>query len=80
MILFNTFKILSKKKIITPDIKDELIMLGFNEVNIGAKEIHEICSKELKIDFFGYDIAIGIFARCINYGCGRMYRALVYKF
>lgn len=79
-ILLDIFNILSKKKIITSNIKEELINLGFKEVNIGSKEMHQISSKELKFDFFGFDIAIGIFARCISYGCNRLYRALIYNF
>ncbi len=78
--LASAFKSLGKKKLITPDIKEELLSLGFKEVNIGCKEIHEIRSKDLKLDFFSYNIAIGIGARTINYGCKRLYRALVYNF
>ncbi len=79
-VLSIAFNFLGKKKLITPDIKENLINLGFREVNIGHKEIHKINSKELKLDFFGYDIAIGIYARYISYGCNRLYRAIVYNF
>ncbi len=79
-ILANAFKSLGKKKFITRDIKESLISLGFKEIIIGCKENHKITAKELKLDFFDYDIAVGIFAITIAYGSGRLYRALVYNF
>ncbi len=75
-ILTKTFLIISKAKIITPEIKEELIRLGFKETMIGCKEIHELNSKDIKFDFFGYDIVIGLAARSISYGCGRLYRGM----
>ncbi len=75
-ILTKTFLIISKAKIITPKIKEELIGLGFKEVMIGCKEIHELNSKDIKLDSYGYDIVIGLAARSISYGCGRLYRGM----
>jgi hypothetical protein len=72
-------RILEAKKIITPNIKEELIKLGFKEVVIGCKNEHEITSKQVKIDFHGFDIAIGLSPVAISYGCGRRYRAMVFK-
>lgn len=65
------------KKIVTPVIKNKLIELGFKEIVIGTKQEHEINSKNVKIDFFGYDIAIGLSAQAINYASRRKYIALV---
>ncbi len=80
LIILNKAKeIIDLKKIITEDIKEKLIELGFTEKIIGIKREHEISSKQVELDFFGYDIAIGIFARTISYGCGRQYRAMVIK-
>lgn len=78
-VLNETRKIIETKKIITPDIKEKLIDLGFKEVVIGCKKEHEIISKQVKIDFYGFDIAIGLAARSISYGCGRKYLAMVFK-
>ena len=72
-------RVIDTKKIITSDIKNQLITLGFNEVVIGCKNEHEITSKQVKIDFHGYDIAIGLSPVAISYGCGRRYRAMVIK-
>lgn len=69
--------IIERKKIITPDIKENLIELGFKEVIIGCKKEYEISSKQVKIDFHGFDIAIGLSPVAISYGCGRRYRAMV---
>ena len=71
--------LIETKKIITPDIKEKLIELGFKEVVIGCKKEHEIISKQVKIDFYGFDIAVGLAARSISYGCGRKYLAMVFK-
>ncbi len=79
-ILDTTRALIETKKIITPIIKNKLIELGFKEVSIGAKEEHEIKSKELKIGFAGYDIAIGLASRPVSYSSGRLYRAMVIKF
>ncbi len=76
---FEATKIIEPKKIITPPIKQQLIELGFIETVIGTKEIHEITSKEVKIDFHGYDIAIGLSPRAISYASGRQYRAMTIK-
>ena len=72
-------QIIERKKIITPDIKEKLIELGFKEVVIGCKDEHKITSKQVKIDFHGYDIAIGLSPVAISYGCGRRYRAMMIK-
>lgn len=72
-------KVIDQKKVITPIIKSQLIDLGFTEVIIGTKEIHDINSKEVKVNFSGYDIAIGLSARAISYSSGRQYRAMVIK-
>lgn len=72
-------KIIEEKKIITPPVKLRLIELGFKEVIIGTKEIHTINSKEVKVNFHGYDIAIGLSARSISYSSGRQYRAMVFN-
>jgi len=78
-ILSKSQKIIESKKIITADIKNQLIALGFKEVVIGCKKDHEITSKQVKIDFHGFDIAIGLSPVAINYGCGRRYRSMVIK-
>ena len=78
-VLNETRKIIETKKIITPDIKEKLIDSGFKEVVIGCKKEHEIISKQVKIDFYGFDIAIGLASRSISYGCGRKYLAMVFK-
>ncbi|MDD4000033.1 MAG: hypothetical protein PHX62_03970 [Bacilli bacterium] len=70
-------KIIEIKKIITPDIKEKLIDLGFREAVMGCKDEHKITSKQVKIDFYGFDIAIGLSPVAINYGYGRRYRAMV---
>jgi len=72
-------EIMGRKKIIAPDVKIDLIKLGFCEVIVGCKKEHEITSKQVKINFHGYDIAIGLSPVAISYGCGRKYRALVIK-
>ena len=74
------FGILSEAKIITSKIKDKLIFLGFTEKVVGCRNEYEINSKDLKLHFFDYDIAIGLAARSIGYGCGRQYRILGYNF
>lgn len=78
-ILNESKKIIEIKKIITSDIKEKLIALGFKEVVIGYRNEHEITSKQVKTDFNGFDIAIGLSPVAINYGCGRRYRAMVIK-
>lgn len=77
MVLDKSKKIIESKKIITADIKNQLIELGFKEVIIGCRNEHEITSKQVKIDFHGFDIAIGLSPVAISYGCGRRYRAMV---
>ncbi|HQD92778.1 MAG TPA: hypothetical protein PK924_05865 [Bacilli bacterium] len=72
-------KIIDVKKIITPDIKEKLTKLGFKEAVIGCKDEHKITSKQMKIDFHGFDVAIGLSPVAISYGCGRRYRAMVIK-
>lgn len=47
---------------------------------IGCRNEYEISSKEVKLDFHGYDIAIGISCRSISYASGRQYRALAIIF
>jgi len=79
-ILEMTKSIIEEKKIITPVIKTKLLELGYKEVVIGCQYEHEIKSKDIKLDFYGYDIAIGISCRSIGYASGRQYRALVYCF
>ena len=78
-ILCESKKIIETKKIITSDIKEKLIELGFKDAVIGCRNEHEITSKQVKIDFNGYDIAIGLSPVAIGYGCGRRYRAMVIK-
>lgn len=68
------------KKIITQNVRSQLIQMGYMEVVIGCKDEHEISSKEVKLDFHGYDIAIGISCRPISYASGRQYRALAINF
>jgi len=51
MVLDKSKKIIESKKIITADIKNQLIELGFKEVIIGCRNEHEITSKQVKIDF-----------------------------
>lgn len=58
-------QIIDTKKIITQDVRSQLIHMGYKEVVIGCKGEHEISSKEVKLDFHGYDIAIGISCRPI---------------
>ncbi len=78
LIILNQAKeIIALKKIITQDIKDKLISIGFTEKVVGIKREHEITSKQIKLDFHGYDIVIGLSARSISYGSGRQYRAMV---
>lgn len=72
-----TRKLINSKKIITPKIKLELIQMGFKETRIGAQKTDEINSREMKIDFKGYDLAVGIAARPVSYGCQRLFKALV---
>ena len=78
-ILGESKKIIETKKIITANIKNQLITLGFKEAVIGCKNEHEITSKQVKVDFHGFDIAIGLSPVAINYGCERRYRAMVIK-
>jgi hypothetical protein len=73
-------RIIEDKKIITPVIKTKLLELGYKEVVIGCHHEHEIKSKDIKLNFHGYDIVIGISCRSIGYASGRQYRALVYCF
>lgn len=72
--------ILSEAKIITSKIKDKLILLGFTEKVVGCRNEHEINSKDFKLNFFNHDIAVGLAARSIGYGCGRQHRILGYNF
>lgn len=60
-------QIIGTKKIVTQDVRSQLIQMGYKEVVIGCKDEHEINSKDVKIDFHGYDIAIGISCRPISY-------------
>lgn len=78
--LEKSIEIINTKKIITQDVKNRLIQMGYKEVVIGCKNEHEISSKEVKLDFHGYDIAIGISCRPISYASGRQYRALAITF
>lgn len=71
--------IIESRKVITAGIKKQLMDIGFRESVIGTKEEHNIHSKEVKINFHGYDIAIGISPLSISYNSGRRYRALTYK-
>lgn len=68
------------KKIITPKIKQDLIDLGFKEVVVGCYEIHKITSKEIKTNYHGHDIAIGLSPRAISYASNRQYRAMTFSF
>ena len=78
--LEKSIQIINTKKIITQDVKNQLIHLDYKEVVIGFKDEHQISSREVKLDFHGYDIAIGISCRPISYASGRQYRALAIKF
>ena len=46
---------------------------------IGCKNEHKITSKQVKINFHGFNIAIGLSPVAISYGCGRRYKAMVIK-
>lgn len=78
--LEKSIEIIDAKKNITQHVRNQLIQMGYKEVVIGCKEEHEISSKEVKLDFHGYDVAIGISCRPISYASGRQYRALAIKF
>ena len=69
--------LLGTKKVITPIIKEKLLQIGFKLVVIGTNDKHEINSREIKTNFNGYDIAIGLAATAVSYGSGRKYSALV---
>lgn len=69
--------IIEQKKIITPEIKRHLKSMGFVEKKLGCKKQFEINSKDLKVDFNGYDFAIGLAAKPENCVTGRKYAALV---
>lgn len=72
--------LMDTKKIVTPELKKQLIILGFKEVVIGTKKEHKIQSKDFMLDFFGYDIAIGLSPLAISYHSERRYFAMVYNF
>ncbi|WP_162151053.1 hypothetical protein [Haploplasma modicum] len=72
--------LIDTKKIITANIKKQLIAFGFEEVVIGTRNEHEIKSKNFKLNFYGHDIAIGLSPIPISYGSNRKYIALVYNF
>ena len=65
---------------VTSAIKEHLISIGFKLEIIGTKEEHEINSRELKTNFNGHDIAIGLAATPTSYGTRRKYSALVIDF
>ena len=69
--------LLDSKKIVTPEIKKSLLSMGFQLKVIGVKEEDAINSTELKTNFHGYDIAIGLAAVSVSYGSKRKYSALV---
>lgn len=72
--------LLDSKKIVTSAINKTLTELGFYLVAFGTGEENEINSRELKTNFHGHDIAIGLAARAVSYGNGRRYTALVMDF
>src|SRR5690554_3168787 len=72
--------LLETKKIVTPNLKKQLIAYGFKEMVIGTKQEHKIQSKDIKFNFHGNDIAIGLSPVAISYGSLRRYFALVYNF
>lgn len=80
LIILYLESLIDTKKIITPGIKEQLKSYGFKEVVIGTKDEHEIKSKNFKLNFHGYDIAIGLSPIPISYGSNRKYIALVYNF
>lgn len=72
--------LMETKKIVTPELKKQLITYGFKEVVIGTKDEHKIKSKDFKLNFHGYDIAIGLSPLAISYASFRRYYALVFNF
>lgn len=72
--------LIETKKVITPKLKKQLIAYGFKEMVIGTKLEHKIQSKDIKFNFHGNDIAIGLSPVAISYGSLRRYFALVYNF
>lgn len=75
-----SIQIIDTKKFVTQHVRNQLIQMGYKEVVIGCKNEHEISSKEVKFDFHGYNISIGISCRPISYASGRQYRALAIIF
>src|SRR5690554_6739666 len=72
--------LIETKKVVTPKLKKQLIAYGFKEMVIGTKLEHKIQSKDIKFNFHGNDIAIGLSPVAISYGSLRRYFALVYNF
>lgn len=72
--------LMETKKIVTPELKKQLLEYGFKEVVMGTKPEHKIQSKDFKFNFHGYDIAIGLSPLAISYASYRRYFALVFNF
>ena len=72
--------LMDTKKIVTPELKKQLLSYGFKEIVVGNKPEHKIQSKDFKLNFHGYDIAIGLSPLAISYASYRRYFALVFNF
>lgn len=79
-LLIEVNNLLEGKHAVTSEVKNALYNLGFQLRDFGSKKENEIHSREIRIDFNGYDIAVGLASMSAGGNFRRKYFALVYKF